>query len=222
MSSAKWHFKALAINEENQIPLLGLFKERQDGAGHSFGNTAVREYINMTQEPVSYADQAELAMDKTNQFASEDIAYKDKGYEKRSPEQIDEFDITPSYQAFIDNLYQERSARPAALRDILLLPLDFSKANTVEAFSHLLDRFHLDGNVNYLWGGISIESVSRQDRVFTFCLDNTDNLSTFAEAMQTCWADHVEQLSLHQDKVDVVLAPKYAEFIGKIQKRNRL
>ncbi|GLQ76171.1 glutamate synthase-related protein [Vibrio penaeicida] len=217
-SSAKWHFKALAINEENQIPLLGLFKERQDGAGHSFGNTAVREYINMTQEPVSYADQAELAMDKTNQFASEDIAYKDKGYEKRSPEQIDEFDITPSYQAFIDNLYQERSARPAALRDILLLPLDFSKANTVEAFSHLLDRFHLDGNVNYLWGGISIESVSRQDRVFTFCLDNTDNLSTFAEAMQTCWADHVEQLSLHQDKVDVVLAPKYAEFIGKIQK----
>ncbi|MDP2572549.1 glutamate synthase-related protein [Vibrio penaeicida] len=217
-SSAKWHFKALAINEENQIPLLGLFKERQDGAGHSFGNTAVREYINMTQEPVSYADQAELAMDKTNQFASEDIAYKDKGYEKRSPEQIDEFDITPSYQAFIDNLYQERSARPAALRDILLLPLDFSKANTVEAFSHLLDRFHLDGNVNYLWGGISIESVSRQDRAFTFRLDNTDNLSTFAEAMQTCWADHVEQLSLHQDKVDVVLAPKYAEFIGKIQK----
>ncbi|PKF79992.1 glutamate synthase large subunit [Vibrio sp. vnigr-6D03] len=217
-SSAKWHFKALAINEENQIPLLGLFKERQDGAGHSFGNTAVREYINMTQEPVSYADQAELAMDKTNQFASEDIAYKDKGYEKRSPEQIDEFDITPSYQAFIDNLYQERSARPAALRDILLLPLDFSKANTVEAFSHLLDRFHLDGNVNYLWGGISIESVSRQDRAFTFRLDNTDNLSTFAEAMQTCWADHVEQLFLHQDKVDVVLAPKYAEFIGKIQK----
>ncbi|WP_104400825.1 glutamate synthase-related protein [Vibrio penaeicida] len=217
-SSAKWHFKALAINEENQIPLLGLFKERQDGAGHSFGNTAVREYINMTQEPVSYADQAELAMDKTNQFASEDIAYKDKGYEKRSPEQIDEFDITPSYQAFIDNLYQERSARPAALRDILLLPLDFSKANTVEAFSHLLDRFHLDGNVNYLWGGISIENVSRQDRAFSFRLDNTDNLSTFAEAMQTCWADHVEQLSLHQDKLDVVLAPKYAEFIGKIQK----
>ncbi|MBD1558083.1 glutamate synthase large subunit [Vibrio sp. S9_S30] len=217
-SSAKWHFKALAINEENQIPLLGLFKERQDGAGHSFGNTAVREYINMTQEPVSYAGQAELAMDKTNQFASEDVAYKDKGYEKRSPEQIDEFDITPSYRAFIDNLYQERSKRPAALRDILLLPLDFSKANTVEAFSHLLDRFHLDGNVNYLWGGISIESVSRQDRAFCLRLDNTDSLPTFAEALQTCWADHVEQLSLHQDKVEVVLVPKYAEFIGNIQK----
>ncbi len=217
-SSAKWHFKALAINEENQIPLLGLFKERQDGAGHSFGNTAVREYINMTQEPVTYADQAELAMDKTNQFASADIAYKDKGYEKRSAKQIDEFEVTPSYRSFIDNLYQERSARPAALRDILLLPLDFSAARTTEAFAHLLDRFHLDGNVNYLWGGISIECISDQDRRFNFRLDNTSNLPTFAEALQIGWADHVEQLSLLVDKVEVVLAPRYAAFIAKIQK----
>ncbi|UAB73304.1 glutamate synthase large subunit [Vibrio sp. SCSIO 43132] len=219
-SSAKWHFKALAINEENQIPLLGLFKERQDGAGHSFGNTAVREYINMTQEPVTYADQAELAMDKTNQFASEDIAYKDKGYEKRTPEQIDEFEVTPSYRSFIDNLYSEREERPAALRDILLLPLDFSAASTVEEFAHLLDRFHLDGNVNYLWGGITIESQSQTDRAFTIALDNTERTALLAEALQNGWGENVEQLSLHADKVDVVLTEKYAQFLASIKKAN--
>ncbi|BCL71722.1 glutamate synthase [Vibrio nigripulchritudo] len=219
-SSAKWHFKALAINEENQIPLLGLFKERQDGAGHSFGNTAVREYINMTQEPVTYADQAELAMDKTNQFASEDIAYKDKGYEKRTPEQIDEFEVTPSYRSFIDNLYSEREERPAALRDILLLPLNFSAASTVEEFAHLLDRFHLDGNVNYLWGGITIESQSQTDRAFTIALDNTERTALLAEALQNGWGENVEQLSLHADKVDVVLTEKYAQFLASIKKAN--
>ncbi|EGU57176.1 glutamate synthase (ferredoxin) [Vibrio nigripulchritudo ATCC 27043] len=219
-SSAKWHFKALAINEENQIPLLGLFKERQDGAGHSFGNTAVREYINMTQEPVTYADQAELAMDKTNQFASEDIAYKDKGYEKRTPEQIDEFEVTPSYRSFIDNLYSEREERPAALRDILLLPLNFSAASTVEEFAHLLDRFHLDGNVNYLWGGITIESQSQTDRAFTIALDNTERTALLAEALQNSWGENVEQLSLHADKVDVVLTEKYAQFLASIKKAN--
>ncbi|CCO45580.1 putative glutamate synthase [Vibrio nigripulchritudo SOn1] len=219
-SSAKWHFKALAINEENQIPLLGLFKERQDGAGHSFGNTAVREYINMTQEPVTYADQAELAMDKTNQFASEDIAYKDKGYEKRTPEQIDEFEVTPSYRSFIDNLYSEREERPAALRDILLLPLDFSAASTVEEFAHLLDRFHLDGNVNYLWGGITIETQSQTDRAFTITLDNTERSALLAEALQNGWGENVEQLSLHADKVDVVLTEKYAQFLASIKKAN--
>ncbi|CCN36666.1 putative glutamate synthase [Vibrio nigripulchritudo SO65] len=219
-SSAKWHFKALAINEENQIPLLGLFKERQDGAGHSFGNTAVREYINMTQEPVTYADQAELAMDKTNQFASEDIAYKDKGYEKRTPEQIDEFEVTPSYRSFIDNLYSEREERPAALRDILLLPLDFSAASTVEEFAHLLDRFHLDGNVNYLWGGITIENQSQTDRAFTITLDNTERTALLAEALQNGWGENVEQLSLHADKVDVVLTEKYAQFLASIKKAN--
>ncbi|MFI3178077.1 MAG: glutamate synthase central domain-containing protein, partial [Methylococcaceae bacterium] len=47
-SVSEWHKKALAVREEKDIPFLGLFKERQDGAGHSYGNTAVREYINMT------------------------------------------------------------------------------------------------------------------------------------------------------------------------------
>ncbi len=35
-SATEWHQKALSVREEKDIPFLGLFKERQDGAGHSF------------------------------------------------------------------------------------------------------------------------------------------------------------------------------------------
>ncbi|MCK5189348.1 MAG: glutamate synthase large subunit, partial [Methylococcales bacterium] len=56
-SATEWHHKSLSINEEKDIRFLGLFKERQEGAGHTFGNTAVREYINMTDEDILYIPQ---------------------------------------------------------------------------------------------------------------------------------------------------------------------
>ena len=59
-SASEWHFKAFGIKDENDIPHLGLFKERQGGAGHSFGLVAVREYINMTEEEVLYSIDEEL------------------------------------------------------------------------------------------------------------------------------------------------------------------
>ncbi|MGB0371377.1 MAG: glutamate synthase-related protein [Opitutales bacterium] len=60
-SAAEWHFKALSIHQEADIPHLGLFKERQDGAGHTFGLTAVQEYKNMTSEEMLYAADEEIA-----------------------------------------------------------------------------------------------------------------------------------------------------------------
>ncbi|WDE97475.1 glutamate synthase-related protein [Lentisphaera profundi] len=59
-SASEWHFKAFGIKDESDIPHLGLFKERQGGAGHSFGLVAVREYINMTEEEVLYSIDEEL------------------------------------------------------------------------------------------------------------------------------------------------------------------
>lgn len=59
-SVATWHFRAIDIENEEEIPHLGLFKERQEGAGHSFGAVAVREYINMTEEEVTYSVDEEL------------------------------------------------------------------------------------------------------------------------------------------------------------------
>jgi glutamate synthase (NADPH/NADH) large chain len=69
-SATEWHAKALAVDSESDIPFLGLFKERNEGAGHTFGNTSVREYINMTDEDILYVNQ-----DKTP--AVSDTAYTD-------------------------------------------------------------------------------------------------------------------------------------------------
>ncbi|WP_087019274.1 glutamate synthase-related protein [Thaumasiovibrio subtropicus] len=217
-SAAKWHFKALAINEENQIPLLGLFKERQDGAGHSFGNTAVREYINMTQESVQYADasadQAEIALDKTSEFVGEDVDYKDKGFDKRTPEQIDEFAITPSYRAFTSNLYSERETRPAALRDILLLPLDFSAANSVDDVVKLLDRFHREGNVNYLWQGITVEALGESR--FALALTQREP-QLLKAAIERVWQDHLTDIAIEFDKVVILANERLAVFLSKVR-----
>lgn len=217
-SSAKWHFKALAINEENQIPLLGLFKERQDGAGHSFGNTAVREYINMTQEDVTYVDdeQAEQALESTV-VTHADVAYKESGYDKLTPEQIDKFSITPAYRAFVSNLYAERANRPAALRDILLLPLDFSTVTNADEFAHLLDRFHFDGNIDYLWSGLRVNQAPHDLNQFELVLDNTEASPALRDALKKIWSSKVDHISLKNGAVTLIAKPQLAFFLSRIR-----
>ena len=148
-SVIEWHQKALIVREEKDIPFLGLFKERQDGAGHSYGNTAVREYINMTDEAILYIPQDQSPV-------ASDTAYLDTGYEKRTPEQIDSFGITPAYRSFAKNLYLERDSRPASLRDIMDFPVDISAANTSADFDRILGKQNLRGNINYLIRGLSV------------------------------------------------------------------
>lgn len=165
-SATEWHQKALTVHEEKDIPFLGLFKERQDGAGHSFGNTAVREYINMTDEEILYIPQ-----DKSP--VASDTAYVDFGYEKRTPEQIDAFGITPAYRSFTKNLYLERESRPAALRDIMDFPADISSAETAADFDRILGRQSLRGNINYLIRGLKVAQADNA----TFSIGFTENSS---------------------------------------------
>lgn len=214
-SAAKWHFKALAINEENQIPLLGLFKERQDGAGHSFGNTAVREYINMTQEPVSYVDSlAETKALESTVVQEQDLAYKQNGYDKLSAKQMDAFKITPAYRAFANNLYQEREVRPATLRDILLLPLDFSRASSQAEFIQLLERYHFDGNIDYLWRGLRVE---RQSQYFILTLDTSKHLHLLKRAIELVWAEKVEQLSIEHNSLKLIVTPELRNVLERVK-----
>ncbi len=166
-SATEWHHKALSVLSENDIPFLGLFKERQEGAGHTFGNTAVREYINMTDEGVLYIPQQ-----KANEAS--DTAYLDTGYEKRTPEQIDAFGITPAYRSFTKNLYLERSNRPAALRDIMDFPVDVSSAQNREDFDRILGKQNLRGNNNFLIRGLKVAQTN--DVVFGVTLTSNSDL----------------------------------------------
>ncbi|CAD6876249.1 glutamate synthase-related protein [Methylomonas fluvii] len=196
-SATEWHHKALSVTSESDIPFLGLFKERNEGAGHTFGNTAVREYINMTDEAIMYIapQQAPEANDK---------AYLDFGYEKRTPEQIDAFGITPAYRSFTHNLAQERANRPAALRDVMEFPADVSGANSKADFDRLLGSQDLHGNNNYLIRGLHVEKSNG----VVFSIRFTENsskarLEQLAEHLKTRFAGNDFGLTLEIDSISL-------------------
>ncbi len=180
-SATEWHAKALSVNNESDIPFLGLFKERNEGAGHTFGNTSVREYINMTDEDILYIDQHKSP-------AVSDTAYTDFGYEKRTPEQIDSFGVTPAYRNFSKTLMQERDSRPAALRDVMSYPADVSRAMDTAEFDAILGKQNLHGNINYSIRGLT---VTQQDKSFELRLNNESSeqrLKNLAEHLESRFA----------------------------------
>ena len=102
---ADWHARALTVRGEADIPLLGLFKERAEGAGHSFGAIAVRGFVDMTEEEPVFqpeTDAGETDVDSlrllplnrlTDAFGLDADAYKATSFEALTPEAIDAFRI---------------------------------------------------------------------------------------------------------------------------------
>ncbi len=159
-SSAEWHLKALSVQSNTEIPLLGIFKERADGSGHSYGSTAVREFIKMTEEDFTYTDYPvpNEAPHKT-ELVPNDPSYKFLGYDKRTPEQIDNHAITPAYRNFVKEIYAERDERPSALRDVLIFPFNALKAESVEDYEQFLRSYDSKGNISISVQGMSIKKA---------------------------------------------------------------
>ncbi len=129
-TSAEWHARAVEVGDEKDVPLLGLFKERAEGAGHSYGTTAVRGFIDMTEEAISFGDEARPANHEMTDplflrtlplhqleggaFGLDDEAYRNNSFEEMTPRAINSFDITPGYRSFVFAVNAERARRPAA------------------------------------------------------------------------------------------------------------
>jgi glutamate synthase (NADPH) large chain len=167
---ADWHFRALAVTGEQDVPLLGLFKERAEGAGHSYGTTAVRGFVDMTEESISFddaarphnpdmADAAFLKVLPLHQlegaFGLDDDAYRNTSFDELTPRAINSFDITPGYRNFVRSMNAERTRRPAALRDVLALPADVTFLHTADEFAGELGQFALTGNNSFQVRGMS-------------------------------------------------------------------
>ncbi len=162
-AAADWHAKALRVETENDIPLLGLFKERAEGAGHSFGTTAVRGFVDMTEEPIAFdagaledTDPLRLLTLKrlADSFGLDEDAYKRTSFARRTPQEIDAFRITPAYRAFSRLMSEERHRRPAALRDVLALPADVTFISHASDFKREMGRFSRHGNNSFLVRGL--------------------------------------------------------------------
>ncbi|WP_430441098.1 glutamate synthase-related protein [Shinella sp.] len=175
---ADWHAKALTVQREDDIPLLGLFKERAEGAGHSFGTAAVRGFVDMTEEKIGFERPEEddpflrlLTLNRLDDaFGLDDAAYRNNGFEKLTPEAIDRFAITPGYRAFIRQMTDERARRPAALRDVLALPADVTYLSSAEDFRKEMGRFSRKGNNNFMVRGLGCDGIGQD----TFRLTLTD------------------------------------------------
>ncbi|BCG63068.1 MAG: glutamate synthase (NADPH/NADH) large chain [Methyloprofundus sp.] len=198
-SAAEWHAKALSVTAESDIPFLGLFKERNEGAGHTFGNASVREYIHMTDEDILYINQ-----EKSPEVS--DNAYADFGYEKRSPEQIDSFGITPAYRNFTRILTEERDSRPAALRDVLSYPADISRAKETAEFDAILGKQNLQGNINFCIRGLA---VTKHDAGFSiaFSDDNSkQRLENLAAHFKARFNDGSAELIVTDNTIEISFA----------------
>lgn len=166
---ADWHAKALTVKGENDIPLLGLFKERAEGAGHSYGTTAVRGFVDMTEEKIAFEGEDGVNGEHLrllplsrleDAFGLDDTAYKRTSFEKLSAADIDAFQITPGYRTFMRMMADERTRRPAALRDVLSLPADVNFLTTAEEFRREMGRFSRKGNNAFLVRGLAVETRS--------------------------------------------------------------
>ncbi|WP_424463821.1 glutamate synthase-related protein [Pseudoclavibacter helvolus] len=222
LAVAEWHERAVAVADEKQIPLLGLFKERQEGAGHSFGTTAVRGFIDMTEEPrVLETQSAPLTADAPAEvgasvsephpghdslrlltlgqlddaFGLDDKAYTYSGYGALSPEQIDAFEITPGYRDFVSNTIQERTRRPSALRDVLSLPADVRLASTTSEFARELSRFSLEGNSDIRVRGLEIERLDNERYLLTLTGPLREDASRYDALAQVLTALDAEAIA---------------------------
>lgn len=153
-SSYHWHVSAVQFTQGEDVPLLGLFKERSDGAaGHSYGVAAVRGFTEMTEEAITFADEQSDEGERLH-ILPQDDSYLSKSTAIRSAAEIDAHQMTPAYRQFLAEMEVERMQRPAALRDVLALPVDFNQPRTAEEFLALLQNYRSEANVHSACRGL--------------------------------------------------------------------
>ena len=165
-NSKFWHSKSIHFNDQ-ELPKLGLFKERSDSAGHSFGIVSVREFENLTKENISYSNEKEFQKVSLPWIKDDGIDHFDFKRElklrKLSEDEINSFRMTKKYKDFCLNIYNERNERPVALRDILSLPIDVNDTNNSESFRKLFSKIDVNGS-KYI--SLKNLSLSRIDNKF--------------------------------------------------------
>ncbi|MEM8773675.1 MAG: glutamate synthase-related protein [Pseudomonadota bacterium] len=205
-SVADWHERALSVEGDADIPILGLFKERSEGAGHSYGTTAVRGFVDLTEEPISFATDENIdgetdpfrlltLRQMDDAFGIDDSGYVNTSFEKLSSEKIDEFKITPGYRAFSRAMAEERNKRPAALRDVLAFPADITFLDAVEDIKKEMMLFNRAGNVDFVIRGVDCEALGNDEFLLRLTGPKADvmgRLDALAQSLVERFATDIE------------------------------
>ena len=225
-----WHQSALKIQGEAEVPLLGLFKERAEGAGHSYGTIAVRTFIDMTEQPISFVDKPReedqfirlLTLAKLdNAFNIKAKSFADSSFERIPDDVINSFTITPDYRQFSSLMHEERKRRPAALRDILAFPCDLTHVDSLTEFSRKLGRYSLVNN-SFAVRGLTCETGSTGQ--FTLRLTNEiaglkpeqERLRVLAIALKNRFQSDIEHSEITTDGLQITAQGKAADYLSRI------
>ncbi|WP_078292399.1 glutamate synthase-related protein [Mycobacterium sp. D16R24] len=227
---ADWHARALAVTGEKDVPLLGLFKERAEGAGHSYGTTAVRGFVDMTEEEISFGDDARpenpdmadptyLRLLPLHQlegaFGLDDGAYRNNSFDELPARAVDSFDITPGYRSFVRAMNTERTRRPAALRDVLALPADVNFVRTANEFRREMGQFARFGNNDFQVRGLSCKQT---DDEFVLRLAHThERLAALAASLRVRFGGDITGQEIVGDELRVSATGQAAIYLAKIR-----
>ncbi|WP_257098553.1 glutamate synthase-related protein [Pseudovibrio flavus] len=231
-SALDWHKRACEISAEGEIPLLGLFKERAEGAGHSYGTTAVRGFVEMTEEKVAFQERGKaedetidndnlrlLPLSRlTDAYGQGAEAYRATSFERRTPEQIDEFCMTEAYRRFSYDLEQERAKRPAALRDVLGFPANVNWTISADEFFAELFAHDLIGNSSFLVQGLSCEA--KGEGVYVLSLSNmskVNRIASLSEALARKFGDEIAIEKTGNNELTVTVKGQALYYFSNLQ-----
>tara|TARA_E500000178_G_scaffold167158_2_gene166597 strand:- start:14168 stop:19621 length:5454 start_codon:yes stop_codon:yes gene_type:complete len=227
-SIADWHERSKTISTEKDIPMIGLFKERTEGAGHSFGLTAVKGFLDLTEEKVLQDEKKSndheenmrlLTLNKMyDSFGINDKNFKNTTFEKLTLKQINNFKITPGYRSFSKLMNRERAEKPAALRDILGFPKDINKAQNKEDFVSVFNYYNKIGNNNYSIKNLSVKKEKNNFQI-VIC-DKTRStrprLKLLEKALKEVFKNNLEIIENKNNKLLVKAKNNAMNFLSKI------
>ncbi len=213
-SAANWHKAMLEINEEKEIPLLGLFKERSDGSGHSFGNISVRGFGGMTDEAIGFEDINVKEQESSEQLSilPSDETYKNASYKKRTPEELDKHEISPAYRDFSKMLHAERIKRPATIRDVLAMPVSLISCKTEEDFFTALSSFNLQSNGKFALQGLKNIRLERGTFQLSLLEPTPKRLEGLAKALKKLFSDDVFDVEIKDNQLKITARDIAEEF----------
>ncbi len=229
-SALDWHQRALSVVDMDDLPILGLFKERADGAGHSFGTRAVREFVNLTEEDLGFENTQEsegsvplrlLTLNKmTEALGITDEGYVNTSFDYLSNTDIDNFKITPGYRSFAEGMATERLRRPAALRDVLSFPADVSLLSTAEDFKQEMMRFNRAGNLDFLVRGLEVTQKDKDEFVFRLCDSSeqkNDRLEAFGVSFIERFGDEVSRKHMSKQGLSLVVSGQALDYASRLK-----
>ncbi|MEM1301463.1 MAG: glutamate synthase-related protein, partial [Pseudomonadota bacterium] len=228
-SVVDWHARALTVETEKDIPILGLFKERSEGAGHSYGTTAVRGFVDLTEEPISFASSDDGEVDPfrlltlrqmDDAFGITETGYVNTSFDKLSTDQIDRFEITPGYRAFSRMMAEERARRPAALRDVLAFPADITFMDTVAEMKRELMLFNRAGNRDFVVRGLTVETLGPGEYLLRLTgpkAGDLGRLDVLAETFVERFGTDVEGHFITKGALKLAVTGKALDYVARLR-----